>query len=79
MATKKKRPKTLREWFDGTLPSGMSKSAYAELLAKRSRGRVSASTIWNTLKGQRITGYAKGLALSDLTGGEVPLTEIVDT
>ena len=76
---KKKRLKTLREWFDETLPSGMSKTAYAEKLAKRSRGRVSKSTILNTLKGQKLTGYAKGLALSELTGGAVPLTEIVET
>jgi hypothetical protein len=68
---------TLKEWFENTLPKGMTKTAYAKLLADKSGGKIGMSTILNTLKGQRLTGYAKGRALSDLTGGKVPLTEIV--
>jgi hypothetical protein len=37
------------------------------------------STHLNTLKGQKLVSYAKGKALADLTGGKVPLTEIVET
>lgn len=75
MATKKKM--TLRAWFESTLPKGMTKTAYAERLAVRSGGKIGMSTILNTLKGNRLTSYAKGKAISDLTGGRVPLTEIV--
>lgn len=77
MATKKQM--TLRAWFEQTLPRGMTKTAYAALLAERAGGKISMSTILNTLKGQKLTSYAKGMAISDLTGGKVPLTEIVDT
>jgi hypothetical protein len=45
----------------------------------RAGGKIGMSTILNTLKGQKLTSYAKGKALSDLTGGKVPLTEIVET
>lgn len=68
---------SLREWFDSTLPPGMTKTAYAKYLAEKSGGKIGMSTILNTLKGHRLTGYAKGKAISDLTGGRVPLTEIV--
>jgi hypothetical protein len=77
VATRKKM--TLRAWFKSTLPQDMTKTAYAQVLAKRARGKISMSTILNTLKGQKLTSYAKGKAISDLTGGKVPLTEIVDT
>lgn len=79
MATKKRGVMTLKAWFESTLPPGMTKTAYAKFLAEKSGGKIGMSTILNTLKGQRLTGYAKGRALSDLTGGKVPLTEIVDT
>jgi hypothetical protein len=75
----KKRGMTLKAWFDSTLPRGMTKTAYAKLLADKSGGKIGMSTILNTLKGHRLTGYAKGKAISDLTGGRVPLTEIVET
>ncbi len=77
MATKKKAM-TLRAWFDATLPEGVSKTGYAKLLAKKSRGKIGMSTIYAALKGRRIASYAKGKVISDLTGGKVPLTEIVD-
>jgi hypothetical protein len=77
VATRKKM--TLRAWFESTLPRGMTKTAYAQVLAERASGKISMSTILNTLKGQKLTSYAKGKAISDLTGGKVPLTEIVDT
>jgi hypothetical protein len=70
---------TLRAWFESTLPRGMTKTAYAQVLTERAGGKISMSTILNTLKGQKLTSYAKGKAISDLTGGKVPLTEIVDT
>jgi hypothetical protein len=70
---------TLREWFDSTLPKGMTKTAYAKHLADQAGGKIGMSTILNTLKGNRLTSYAKGKAISDLTGGKVPLTEIVET
>jgi hypothetical protein len=68
---------TLRAWFESTLPRDMTKTAYAQLLAEKSGGKIGMSTILNTLKGNRLTSYAKGKAISDLTGGKVPLTEIV--
>ncbi len=70
---------TLKAWFEKTLPKGMTKTAYAKFLADKSGGKICMSTILNTLKGQRITGYAKGKAISDLTRGRVPLKEILDT
>ena len=70
---------TFNKWFKQTLPEGMSKTAYAEKLAKKSRGKIGMSTILGALKGQKLTSYAKGKAISDLTGGKVPLTEIVET
>jgi hypothetical protein len=73
-----KKKMTLKEWFDATLPRGMTKTAYAKFLADKSGGKIGMSTILNTLKGHRLTGYAKGKAISDLTGGKVPLTEIVE-
>lgn len=72
-----KKHMTLRAWFESTLPKGMTKTAYAQVLAERAGGRIGTSTILNTLKGQKLTSYAKGKAISDLTGGKVPLTEIV--
>lgn len=78
VATKKKIV-TLKAWFESTLPRGMTKTAYAKILAERAGGKIGMSTILNTLKGNRLTGYAKGKAISDLTGGKVPITEIVDT
>lgn len=77
MATKKKSVMTLKAWFDSTLPQGMTKTTYAEFLADKSGGKIGKSTLLNVLKGQRITGYAKSKVISDLTGGKVPLTEIV--
>jgi hypothetical protein len=77
VATKKKSVMTLKAWFDSTLPEGMTKTAYAEFLADKSGGKIGKSTILNTLKGQKLTGYAKSKVISDLTGGKVPLTEIV--
>lgn len=68
---------TLKEWFERTLPPGMTKTAYAKRLSDQSDGKIGMSTILNILKGQRLTSYAKGKAISDLTGGKVPLTEIV--
>lgn len=68
---------TLKTWFEKTLPKDMSKTDYAKHLAKKSRGKIGMSTLLNTLKGQRLTSYAKAKAVSDLTGGKVPLTEIV--
>ena len=79
MATRKRSVLTLKAWFESTLPAGMTKTAYAKLLADRSGGKIGMSTILNTLKGHKLTGYAKGKAISDLTGGKVPLTEIVET
>lgn len=79
MATKKKTRMTLKAWFENTLPEGMTKTAYAKHLAEQAGGKIGMSTILNTLKGQRLTSYAKGKVISDLTGGKVPLTEIVDT
>jgi hypothetical protein len=78
VATKKGKM-TLRAWFESTLPKGMTKTAYAKVLADRASGKVGMSTILNTLKGQKLVSYAKGKAISDLTGGKVPLTEIVET
>lgn len=78
MKVARKRSK-LEVWFESTLPKGMTKTAYAQFLVKKADGKIGLSTFLNTLKGQRITGYAKGKAISDLTGGKVPLTEIVDT
>jgi putative ribosome biogenesis GTPase RsgA len=75
VATKKKM--TLKEWFDSTLPQGMTKTTYAEFLAGKSGGKIGKSTLLNMLKGQKLTGYAKSKVISDLTGGKVPLTEIV--
>lgn len=72
-----KKPMTLKQWFERTLPKGMTKTAYAERLSAQSDGKIGMSTILNALKGQRLTSYAKGKAISDLTGGKVPLTEIV--
>ena len=69
---------TLREWFESTLPKGMTKTAYAKRLADKS-GKIGMSTILSVLKGSRLATYSKGKAISDLTGGRVPLTEIVDT
>lgn len=74
MAAKKNM---LKVWFESTLPEGMTKTEYARRLAKKSGGKIGMSTILNTLKGHRLTSYAKGKAISDLTGGTVPLTEIV--
>lgn len=74
-----KKTMTLRAWFEATLPRGMTKTAYAKHLADKADGKIGMSTILNTLKGQRLTSYAKGKALADLTGGRVPLTEIVET
>ena len=79
VATKKRSVMTLKVWFERTLPRGMTKTAYAKSLAKKSGGKIGMSTILNTLKGHKLTGYAKGKAISDLTGGKVPLTEIVET
>jgi hypothetical protein len=79
VATKKRSVTTLKAWFESTLPEGMTKTAYAKLLADKSGGKIGMSTILNTLKGHKLTGYAKGKAISDLTGGRVPLTEIVET
>ena len=70
---------TLKAWFESTLPKGMTKTEYAKHLANKSGGKIGMSTILNTLKGHRLTSYAKGKAISDLTGGRVPFTEIVDT
>lgn len=75
VATRKKM--TLKAWFESTLPRGMTKTAYAKRLADKAGGKIGMSTILNTLKGHRLTSYAKGKAISDLTGGKVPLTEIV--
>lgn len=69
----------LEAWFENTLPKGMTKTAYAQLLVKKAKGKIGLSTLLNTLKGQRIVSYAKGKAISDLTGGKVPFTEIVET
>jgi hypothetical protein len=74
-----KKTMTLKAWFESTLPKGMTKTAYAQILADRAGGKIGMSTILNTLKGHRLTSYAKGKAISDLTGGKVPLTEIVET
>lgn len=73
----KKKTMTLKAWFDSTLPKGMTKTAYAQFLADKSGGKIGMSTILSTLKGNKLAGYAKGKAISDLTGGKVPLTEIV--
>jgi len=68
---------TLKKWFKKTLPEGMSRTAYAKFLAKKSRGKIGMSTILSALKGQKLASYAKSQALSKLTGGKVPPTEIV--
>ncbi len=70
---------TLKAWFDATCPEGMTTTAYAERLAAKADGKIGMSTIMNMLKGRRLTSYAKAKAISDLTGGKVPLTEIVES
>jgi len=79
VATKKRKVMSFKEWFESTLPQGMTKTAYAKELADRADGKIGMSTLLNTLKGQKLVSYAKGKALADLTGGRVPLTEIVET
>jgi hypothetical protein len=69
---------TFKEWFAANLPAGISRYAFAKTLAAKSGGMISQSTIMNTLKGQRLSGYAKGKALADLTNGAVALERIVD-
>lgn len=68
---------TLLKWFEKTQPDGVSRTAYAEQLAKKSRGKISMSTILGALRGQKVASYAKGKVLSDLTGGKVPVLEII--
>lgn len=75
----KKKTMTLRAWFEATLPQGMTKTAYAKQLAEKADGKIGMSTLLNMLKGQKLTSYAKAVAISELTGGKVPLTEIVAT
>jgi hypothetical protein len=69
---------SFKDWFAANLPEGMTRTDFAQKLAAQSGGIISRSTVMNTLKGQRLTGYAKGKALSDLTGGSVPLERIVE-
>lgn len=68
---------TMKAWFDSTLPKGMTQTAYAKRLAEKAGGKIGTSTIMNMLKGRKLTSYAKAMAISELTGGKVPLTEIV--
>lgn len=68
---------TLLKWFEKTQPEGVSITTYAEQLAKKSRGKISKSTILSVLRGQKLMSYAKGKVLSDLTGGKVPVLEII--
>lgn len=70
---------SLKDWFNSTLPPGMSKSAYAKQLAEKTGGKIAMSTVLNLLKGQRLTGYGKAKAVSDLTGGKVSEMEILET
>ncbi len=77
VAKKKKSGMTLRTWFESTLPRDMTQTDYAKRLAEKSGGKIGMSTILNMLKGYKLKSYAKGKAVSDLTGGKVPLTEVV--